>query len=260
MTKSFPFEIDENTNPEKLLVQVCFHFSILIEYQLNDLQANVREFVQAMSNAIQEMDNLVVVEGKSAQSLFESLFNQGKSDDESTKQVSEEASKINTRANKRANEIFSEALNKLHPGKTPIATFNSDPNEVKEIQESKEEEKPGTEANDKIWSEIAKKFESFCRMEERLRPQVYTMIQSLNFEDIQTQRIEHALNAQKRLNEGMMKFITKGLHNCTINEIKEFADELIAKTQASYTMMDERKVFEEVFIKPIVKKNPSTNE
>ncbi len=106
-----------------------------------------------------------------------------------------------------------------------------------------------TDANafDKIWSEISKRIESVSRLEERLRPQVYTMIQSLNFEDIQTQRIEHALNAQKKLNEGIIKFLKKGIQNCDIKEVLEFANNLVKETKASYTMVDERKVFEQVF-------------
>ena len=255
MDKDPLFTLDTSSTPDKLLVQLCFYFSVLMEYQLNDLQSEVREFVFAMSTAIQEMDNLVVEEGKSAQNLFESLFNQNKGE-------GAEASKINTRANKRAEEIFAEALSNLHPGQAPLETFNSDPNVKKEneatasVTTSMSTESPvASEATDKIWSDIAKKFESFCRLEERLRPQIYTMIQSLNFEDIQTQRIEHALNAQKRLNEGVTNFLKKGLNNCSIGEVMEFAKKLIEQTKASYTMTDERNVFDQVFIKPEEKKS-----
>jgi hypothetical protein len=258
MDKDFFSMVQSETNPEKLLVQLLFHFSVLIEYQLNDLQSEVRSFVEAMSTAIQEMDNLVVAEGKSAQDLFENLFNQNQSQDS-------EASKINTRANKRADEIFSETLSNLHGGKTPASVFNSDPNvqkteevsqpdreniQQKPTQENSNEEISTTVSSDKIWSDIAKRFESFCRMEERLRPQVYTMIQSLNFEDIQTQRIEHALTAQKKLNEGIISLLKKGLQNCDIQEIRQFATNLVTQTKASYTMMDERAVFDQVFLKP----------
>lgn len=250
--KNTPFTFDNVTTPEKLLIQLCFHFSVLIEYQLNALQANVREFVFAMSDAIQEMDNLVVAEGKSAQELFENLFNQ-------SKESSAEASKLNTRANKRAEEIFMEAVAKLHPGQTPTATFNSAPSSdtatILNEKDSSNSEAASIEATDKIWSDIAKKFESFCRMEERLRPQVYTMIQSLNFEDIQTQRLEHALTAQKKLNEGIVNFLRKGLQNCALEEVKEFANKLVAETRASYSMAEERAVFDQVFLKPEDKKS-----
>lgn len=241
------FTFENINSPEKMLIELCFYFSVLIEYQLNDLQSNVREFVLDMSNAIQEMDKLVEVEGRSAQEVYESLFNQTK----------DEASNFNNRADKRAQEIFLETLNNLHPGQTPLEVFNSDPSSPKKestssssSQEMVEEDMSAqkNQATDKIWSDIAKKFESFCRLEERLRPQVYTMIQALNFEDIQTQRIDHALNAQKKLNEGIVKFLKKGLNNCSVNEIKEFSENLIKETKDSYTMMDERKVFDQVFI------------
>ena len=235
MSDEFPFEINSDTTPEKLIVQVFFHFSVLIEYQLNDLQSEVRRFVEAMSNAIQQMDGLVETEAKSAQSLFETLFSQ---------KQNEEGSKMNNRANKRAEDIFVEALQNLHPGKGPLEGFNSDPNvsniqpeatdnsatEIPKEENTKEddnkeentnEEDNKEESSDKIWSDVAKKFESFCRLEERLRPQVYTMIQSLNFEDIQTQRIEHALSAQKALNDGIVFFLKKGISNCSINMVKK---------------------------------------
>ena len=257
MSDEFPFEIDNNTTPEKLIVQVFFHFSVLIEYQLNDLQSEVRRFV-AMSNAIQQMDGLVETEAKSAQSLFETLFSQ---------KQNEEGSKMNNRANKRAEDIFVEALQNLHPGKGPLEAFNSDPN-VSDIQaevidnsateasseENTKEDDNKEESSNKIWSDVAKKFESFCRLEERLRPQVYTMIQSLNFEDIQTQRIEHALSAQKALNDGIVFFLKKGISNCSINDVKKFADDLFFKTKNSYTMREERNIFEQVFLKQ--KSNP----
>ena len=73
------------------------------------------------------------------------------------------------------------------------------------------------------------------------------MIQSLNFEDIQTQRIEHALTAQRKLNEGIINFIKKGIQNCDLKEVLEFSNNLVKETKASYTMNDERRVFEQVF-------------
>ncbi len=229
----------ESKTPEEILIQLCFYFSVLNEYQLIDLQANVRNFVVDMSNAIQEMDNLVVAEGQSAQSLFESLFNKN----------NREVSAINSRSAKRTEDIFAEALKKLHPCQTPLETFNSDSNKTHQ-EEVESEVEESHEGESKIWSEIAKKFESFCRLEERLRPQVYTMIQSLNFEDIQTQRLEHALTAHKKLNQGIVNFIKKGLHNCSTEEVKTFSINLIKNTRASYTMQDERDVFDQVFIKP----------
>ncbi|MES2615974.1 MAG: hypothetical protein V4591_11240 [Bdellovibrionota bacterium] len=205
MSNNFVFEVDNNSTPEKILVQLNFYFSVLNEYQLNDLQNNVREFVASMSNAIQEMDAMVAAEGASAQNVFESLFQQ------QNPTTSEESKD----------------------------TQVEEPIELAELNCS----------TNKIWADVAKKLESFCRLEERLQPQIFTLIQSLNFEDIQSQRIEHALTAQKRLNEGMMKFLTKGFQNCTVAEVVEFANDLIEKTKKSYTMNDERKVFDQVFIK-----------
>lgn len=208
---------------EQMLMQLLFHFSVLMEYQLIDLQSNVRAFVEAMSEAIQKMDRLVVEEGQQATEIYENLFSKAES----------EAQTLNQRANFRADDIFAEAS-----GQDKAA-----------VTAPPQKEGSTTDANafDKIWSEISKRIESVSRLEERLRPQIYTMIQSLNFEDIQTQRIEHALNAQKKLNEGMIKFLQKGIQNCDLKEVLDFANNLVKETKASYTMVDERKVFEQVF-------------
>ncbi|APJ04670.1 hypothetical protein [Silvanigrella aquatica] len=233
MEKELPFAKAQSS--EQMLIELLFHFSILMEYQLIDLQSNVRAFVEAMSDAIQKMDGLVVEEGRSAQEIYESLFN---------KATNTEATALNQRANFRADDIFAEAAAQANPKLAELIKSTA----AKESENKTEgESASGSNAFDKIWSEISKRFESVCRLEERLRPQVYTMIQSLNFEDIQTQRIEHALLAQKKLNEGMMKFLKKGLSNCDLKEILEFSTNLVRDTKASYTMSDERRVFEQVF-------------
>jgi hypothetical protein len=236
MEKELPFA--KLKSSEQMLMQLLFHFSILMEYQLIDLQSNVRSFVEAMSDAIQKMDSLVVEEGRSAQEIYESLFN---------KSTGTEATALNQRANFRADDIFAEASGQLNPKLVEIIQ-----NTVK-TEDGKQEGESGSNAFDKIWSEISKRFESVCRLEERLRPQVYTMIQSLNFEDIQTQRIEHALTAQKKLNEGMMKFLKQGIQNCNLQDVLDFSNNLVKETKASYTMSDERRVFEQVFYEDIKK-------
>jgi len=232
MEKELPFAKAQSS--EQMLMQLLFHFSILMEYQLIDLQSNVRAFVEAMSEAIQKMDNLVVEEGQSAQEIYESLFSKAGS----------EATALNQRANFRADDIFAEASgqgkndsNKTNAANTTNAAGSAN----------------ASNAFDQIWSEISKRIESVSRLEERLRPQVYTMIQSLNFEDIQTQRIEHALTAQRKLNEGMIKFLKKGIQNCDLKEVLEFSVNLVKETKASYTMSDERRVFEQVFYEDIKK-------
>ena len=97
MDKELPFAKAQSS--EQMLIQLLFHFSVLMEYQLIDLQSNVRAFVEAMSEAIQKMDNLVVKEGETAQEIYESLFNKAQS----------EAMTLNQRANVRADDIFAEA-------------------------------------------------------------------------------------------------------------------------------------------------------
>jgi hypothetical protein len=236
MEKELPFAKAQSS--EQMLMQLLFHFSILMEYQLIDLQSNVRSFVEAMSDAIQKMDGLVVEEGRSAQEIYESLFN---------KSTGTEATALNQRANFRADDIFAEASAQANPRIAEILQNST------KGEDGKQEGDSGTNAFDKIWSEISKRFESVCRLEERLRPQVYTMIQSLNFEDIQTQRIEHALLAQRKLNEGMMKFLKKGIQNCNLQEVLDFSNNLVKETKASYTMSDERRVFEQVFYEDIKK-------
>lgn len=236
MEKELPFAKVQSS--EQMLMQLLFHFSILMEYQLIDLQSNVRSFVEAMSEAIQKMDNLVVEEGRGAQEIYESLFN---------KSTGSEATALNQRANFRADDIFAEASAQEDLKISEIIQSNT----KKEDRTQKVD--TGTNAFDKIWSEVSKRFESVCRLEERLRPQVYTMIQSLNFEDIQTQRIEHALSAQKKLNEGMMRFLKKGIQNCNLQEVLDFSNNLVKETKASYTMSDERRVFEQVFYEDVKK-------
>lgn len=232
MEKELPFAKAQSS--EQMLMQLLFHFSILMEYQLIDLQSNVRAFVEAMSEAIQKMDNLVVEEGQSAQEIYESLFSKAGS----------EATALNQRANFRADDIFAEASGQGKNDSNKTNATNST-NAAGSANASN--------AFDQIWSEISKKIESVSRLEERLRPQVYTMIQSLNFEDIQTQRIEHALTAQRKLNEGMIKFLKKGIQNCDLKEVLEFSVNLVKETKASYTMSDERRVFEQVFYEDIKK-------
>ncbi|WP_397599820.1 hypothetical protein [Silvanigrella sp.] len=232
MEKELPFAKAQSS--EQMLMQLLFHFSILMEYQLIDLQSNVRAFVEAMSEAIQKMDTLVVEEGQSAQEIYESLFSKAGS----------EATALNQRANFRADDIFAEASGQ----------DKNDPNKSNATNSTNEAGSANaSNAFDKIWSEISKRIESVSRLEERLRPQVYTMIQSLNFEDIQTQRIEHALTAQRKLNEGMIKFLKKGIQNCDLKEVLEFSTNLVKETKASYTMSDERRVFEQVFYEDIKK-------
>ena len=232
MEKELPFAKAQSS--EQMLMQLLFHFSILMEYQLIDLQSNVRAFVEAMSEAIQKMDNLVVEEGQSAQEIYESLFSKAGS----------EATALNQRANFRADDIFAEASGqgKNDTNKTNAANSTNAAGSAN-----------ASNAFDQIWSEISKRIESVSRLEERLRPQVYTMIQSLNFEDIQTQRIEHALTAQRKLNEGMIKFLKKGIQNCDLKEVLEFSVNLVKETKASYTMSDERRVFDQVFYEDIKK-------
>ena len=232
MEKELPFAKAQSS--EQMLMQLLFHFSSLMEYQLIDLQSNVRAFVEAMSEAIQKMDNLVVEEGQSAQEIYESLFSKAGS----------EATALNQRANFRADDIFAEASGQ---GKNDSNNTNA-ANSTNAAGSAN-----ASNAFDQIWSEISKRIESVSRLEERLRPQVYTMIQSLNFEDIQTQRIEHALTAQRKLNEGMIKFLKKGIQNCDLKEVLEFSVNLVKETKASYTMSDERRVFEQVFYEDIKK-------
>ena len=155
-----------------------------------------------------------------------------------------EATALNQRANFRADDIFAEASGqgKNDTNKTNAANSTNAAGSAN-----------ASNAFDQIWSEISKRIESVSRLEERLRPQVYTMIQSLNFEDIQTQRIEHALTAQRKLNEGMIKFLKKGIQNCDLKEVLEFSVNLVKETKASYTMSDERRVFEQVFYEDIKK-------
>jgi hypothetical protein len=51
----------------------------------------------------------------------------------------------------------------------------------------------------------------------------------------------------------MMKFLKKGMQNCDLKEVLDFATNLVKDTKASYTMSDERRVFEQVFYEEIKK-------
>jgi hypothetical protein len=218
--------------PEDALVQLMFRFSLLMEYQLMDLQGAVREFVERMSDALQLMDKQVTEEGKNAQALFETLFNA----------QAAEAAVLNSRAAARADDIFSEAQSEegiLPAAEEPAPAFVPAGADEDTSHEFK--------AHDQVWSKVAKSFESVCRLDERLKPQVFTLIQCMNFEDIQTQRLDHALSSYKLLNAGVMKFLKSGIAATTPEEVREFALNMLSETFKMYTMADERQIFEQVF-------------
>jgi hypothetical protein len=102
------------------------------------------------------------------------------------------------------------------------------------------------EAHDEVWSKISKKLESVTRLEERLRPHVFKIIECLNFEDIQSQKLEHLVFGYKLLNNHTSRYLAEGQH---IDEtsIRAFANDFLIQVRKAYSTEEERRIFDQVF-------------
>ena len=62
--------------PQDGVIELLFHYTVLLEYQLIHLQSDVREFVERMMNAIGDLDSQVTDECKQAVNLYEDIYNE----------------------------------------------------------------------------------------------------------------------------------------------------------------------------------------
>lgn len=85
-------------------------------------------------------------------------------------------------------------------------------------------------------------------MESQIRSHVFSIISNLSFEDIQSQRIEHLLNSIKLVNTGISEHLHAGLSSVSACDMLKLMVELAQQTRRSYTMREEREIFDQVFI------------
>lgn len=185
--------------PEEALIELLFHFSILMEYQLLDLQHSVRDFVSRMSNAVTVLDGITTEESRTAGALLARL-DQGAGSDDSM----------------LGHDGVQKETGTVSVGDVSVGDVRAQLVRMKEL-------------------------------DERLRPSLYTIIECLNFEDIQSQRIEHLVNSFKLLNQGIMEKLETGLANQQREDILAFARRMANLTRAMYTMPEERDIFDQVF-------------
>jgi hypothetical protein len=227
----------QSRQTDLFMIELLHSYAVLMEYQLMDLQLAVRKFVETMNDALMKLDGMVTEEGKHAQNLFESVFAQAQN----------EASVLNSRAANRVDDIITELLSQDSSVEVNEDLLNSLGSDTME--------EGSQDAKDAVWSKMSKKLESVARLEERLRPHVYNLIQCLNFEDIQTQRLDHLLSGYKILNKALMAYLKEGEGVLPSGHVKTFANEFLKKVRGMYTMEEERVVFDEVFIKKAYKKH-----
>lgn len=172
-------------SPEAALIELLFHFSVLCEYQLLDLQAFVRTFVDRMSAAVTGIDAAVATGCRDLATHVASVR---------------------------------EALDSLPPS-------------------------PGREAASTALARV----EAVADLGTRVQNDVYTLVECLSFEDIQSQRLDHLVKASSRLNEVIMERLRVGVETASAAEIRAFAEGFVRGTRASYTMPAEREIFDQVF-------------
>jgi hypothetical protein len=173
-------------SPEAALIELMFHYTLLTEYQLLDLQALIRHFVDRMSQAVAHIDQAANQEGAFD---LETLIQSKRSE------FAKEPSLV-------SRESVLNLLNEL--------------------------EKKVPKKND-------------------IQSDVYTLIECLSFEDIQSQRLDHMAKSNSALNHAIMEKLRIGFENVSVEDMRIFAYEFIQSTRASYTMPEERAVFDQVF-------------
>jgi len=143
---------------EDAMIELLFHFTVLVEYQLMDMQSELRTSVEKMNHSVMTLDQCI---------------------------------------------------------------------------------------EDKI-----KKFpdnEDLMTLGKEARNHIFDLIQNLNIEDIQSQKTEHLLKSFKTLNEGIVAFLEKGLEHVPLADIRHFSDDIQKNIRQSYTMREERDIFDEVY-------------
>lgn len=176
----------ETNTAERAIIELLFLYMILCEYQLLDLQASVRGFVDRMSTAVSNIDSTLSRDTQDA---------------------------------KAAVVRFQAALS---GGQT---SFTAD--------------------------EVAKLLASVApsaHVADRIQNDLYTLIECLSFEDIQSQRLEHLARASNMVNMGIIDRLRNGLEKSSVDDVREFGVATARATRAMYTMPEERDVFDQVFL------------
>jgi predicted nucleic acid-binding protein len=219
-------------NPtDAIMIELLLRFARLMEAQLIDLQQSVRVFVANMNAAIEKLDEKVTEEGTQAQRIYESIFSE----------TAGEAQILNERAASRVDDIIAELLSQAGAD----SGISEDLKNSFTLDASKAATVAAQEARDDVWAKISKKLESITRLEERLRPHVFTLVQCLIFEDIQSQRLDHLLRSYKMLNDRVTRHIH--MHSLPQGEASSFTKEFLKKVRDMYTMDEERHVFDSIF-------------
>ena len=219
---------DQINSPKELLVSMLFHFNILTEYQLMDLQSMARTSVKRILTSVEELDKMIAEDGDVTRDLYESLFALSEEDGGRT-------AELNESSDQRVERIMQEALGELN-GDLGERIKNSPDFDIFK------------EAQDLIWSKISKQLEALCQVEGKLKEKIFTIVECLNFEDIQSQRLDHIIKSLKSLNSNLTSMIYHGIENETIETVKKFEREFITSTKQDYTTPEERKIFDQVYI------------
>jgi hypothetical protein len=185
MKVSSEFGFETNT-AERAIIELLFLYMILCEYQLLDLQASVRGFVDRMSAAVSNIDGTIA------------------------------------RETQEARVVVARVQAALDGGQ---ATFTAE--------------------------EVAKLLSAVgpsARIADSIQSDLYTLIECLSFEDIQSQRLDHLARASNALNMGIIERLRNGLDSISVEDVRAFGVATARATRAMYTMPEERDVFDQVFL------------
>lgn len=173
------------TSPERVIIDLLFHYTVLCEYQLLSLESDVRGFVERMSGATTSIDARITKQSH---------------------RLRAQAASLRGRAAAGAGMTAAEL------------------------------------------ETLAAEIESVAASTDEAQPDIYTIVECLSFEDIQSQRLDHLVKSSNRLNTGIMERLHAGLENESVESTRAFASQLARSTRSLYTMPVERDVFDQVFI------------
>jgi hypothetical protein len=171
--------------PERAIIDLLFHYAVLYEYQLLDLQASVRGFVDRMSEAVSNIDGTLGRVGAIGRTQINAI----------------EAS-LAAGQQTFSKQEMTNLLEAVRPAVNVAADVQND---------------------------------------------LYTFIECLSFEDIQSQRLDHLAKSGNALNMGIIQLLNEGLETVAIKDLRLFCHKMARATRAMYTMPAEREVFDQVF-------------
>jgi hypothetical protein len=219
---------------DEILIDLLLKHACLMELQIQDLKGQVRQFVDQMNVAIMKLDSSVTEEGLQANQLYESVYEESQ----------QESKLMNERAAARVDDLLAEALKEAGMDSPVSADLLASLNSKSETDDHNGIQ--DKEAHDEVWSKISKKLESVTRLEERLRPHVFKIIECLNFEDIQSQKLEHLVFGYKLLNTHTSRYLasSQGMDDAAL---RAFANDFLMQVRKSYSTEEERHIFDQVF-------------